>query len=371
MDIELILRLVAGALLVAVNAFFVSVEFALTRLRGLDLDPEAVKEQGLETAWELTERLEIHLTGCQLGISSSSVLLGVVAEPAITAVIEPVLGLVGVGGGSVHAISVVVAVVVLNLVHKIWGEQAPTYLGVERPAAVARHLAPPLKVWSKVMAPVIRLGDGLAKGTLGLFGVEITRSWLDAEEDGGDGSGSPTGRGAREDLTGRMSELLAGEVPEDRQHEVLQALRIDQIPTREIMVPAEEVIWLRLDDEPSAHLRCIGEHGRVRYPVLRSRVNGREVCVDDVKGFLYVPALFTLEEWPDRGPDIEPLLAPPYLLAADTPVSHLIDRLQEERQELAVLTDPDDAERVVGIVTVSDAFEVIAGDLQDPLDREG
>jgi CBS domain containing-hemolysin-like protein len=51
------------------------------------------------------------------------------------------------------------------------------------------------------------------------------------------------------------------------------------------------------------------------------------------------------------------------------PVSRLIDRLQEESQELTLLTDPDDGDRVVGLVTVSDAFEVIAGDLQDPLDR--
>jgi CBS domain containing-hemolysin-like protein len=348
----------------------VSVEFALTRLRGLELSEEEIDAQGLRRAWELTERLEIHLTGCQLGISSTSVLLGVVAEPAITRLIEPAVSLVGIEGMSVRAVSVTVAVVLLNLVHKIWGEQAPTYLGVERPREVARYLAPPLAVWSTLMSPVIRLGDGLAKATLRPFGVEITRSWLAAEESEVEEEGAVRAGEARSDLTQRMAELLAGEVPEDRRDEVLQALRIDEIPAADIMIPAEEIIWLHLDDDLETHLRRIGEQGRVRYPVLRNGSSREEVSMGDVRGFLYVPALFGGDGWPREGSvDFPSLLAPPFHLPADMPVSRLIDRLQEESQELTLLTDPDDGDRVVGLVTVSDAFEVIAGDLQDPLDR--
>lgn len=370
-SVELAVRLVSGLLLVGANAFFVAVEFALTRLRGLDLDEEEIDQAGLGTAWELTERLEIHLTGCQLGISSTSVLLGVVAEPALTSVLEPVVGMVGIRGTSVRAVSVVVAVIMLNLVHKVWGEQAPTYLGVERPRTVARRLAPPLAVWSRVMAPVIRLGDGAAKATLRLFGVVITRSWLEEDdEERRAGPGEPRAQ-SRAELTRRMGELLTGQLPEDRRSEVLQTLRIDEIPAEEIMVPARDVIWLRLDDDSETHLRRIGEHGRVRYPVLGAGADGPAVQVDDVRGVLYVPSLFTLDGWPGVGAlELEPLLAPPSYLPADTPVSRLIDHLQEARQELAILTDPEEAERVVGIVTISDAFEVIAGDLQDPLDQE-
>jgi CBS domain containing-hemolysin-like protein len=349
----------------------VSVEFALTRLRGLELSEEEIDAQGLRRAWELTERLEIHLTGCQLGISSTSVLLGVVAEPAITRLIEPAVSLVGIEGMSVRAVSVTVAVVLLNLVHKIWGEQAPTYLGVERPREVARYLAPPLAVWSTLMSPVIRLGDGLAKATLRPFGVEITRSWLAAEESEVEEEGEAMTAGeARSDLTRRMADLLAGEVPEDRRDEVLQALRIDEIPAADIMIPAEEIIWLHLDDDPETQLRRIGEHGHVRYPVLREGSSPEEASMGDVRGFLYVPALFGGDGGPREGSrDLPSLLAPPFHLPADLPVSRLIDRLQDESQELTLLTDPDDEDRVVGLVTVSDAFEVIAGDLQDPLDR--
>ncbi|KTG17718.1 CBS domain-containing protein, partial [Haloferax profundi] len=59
--------------------------------------------------------------------------------------------------------------------------------------------------------------------------------------------------------------------------------------------------------------------------------------------------------------------APPLSVAADLPVSDLIDRLQEENQELAMVRDPD-TDEVIGLVTASDAFESITGQLYDPLD---
>ncbi|NIP58509.1 MAG: DUF21 domain-containing protein, partial [Gemmatimonadetes bacterium] len=74
---------------------------------------------------------------CQLGISVSSILLGVVAEPAVSELLAVPARALGVPEGTVPVLSVVTAVVAINLIHQIWGEQAPTYLGVERPRGVA------------------------------------------------------------------------------------------------------------------------------------------------------------------------------------------------------------------------------------------
>jgi CBS domain containing-hemolysin-like protein len=63
MDIEMTFRLIGGIVLLLANAFFVAVEFALTRLRQYDYS-EIKGDKSLERAWEMTERLEIYLTGC-------------------------------------------------------------------------------------------------------------------------------------------------------------------------------------------------------------------------------------------------------------------------------------------------------------------
>lgn len=350
---ETTLRLTAGAGLVIANAFFVVSEFALTRLRQFGEEDVRGRPE-LRRAWEMTERLEIHLTGCQLGITTSSILLGVVAEPAVTGLLEAGLGITDLAAGTRHVVSVTVAVVVINLVHKIWGEQAPTYLGVERPLQVLRYVSRPLGWWTRAMQPIIRLGDGLAKATLRLFGVEIERSWT---EPGHDEEGPITGF---VELRQRLREVLErGDLEEERRREVLRALEIEDIAVREIMVPRSDVVALSTDRSLEENFRVISEHPYIRFPLVGA-------TLDDVAGIVYAPALLReLEGLLSGRISLEQLAFPPLVVGSDLPVSDVIDRFQAAEQEMAVVVQDG---RLVGVVTSTDAFETIAGELEDPLD---
>lgn len=77
--VETALRLGGGLVLLLANAFFVVSEFAMTRVPQFD-ESAFEGSRGLELAWEMTERLEVYLSGCQVGITIASVGLGVVAE---------------------------------------------------------------------------------------------------------------------------------------------------------------------------------------------------------------------------------------------------------------------------------------------------
>lgn len=170
-------RLVVGAALIPANAFFVAVEFGLTRAR--QYSESEFDEPGLRRAWAMTDDLEIYLTSCQVGITASSIAVGIVAEPALAAVLEPYFAntaLASVGAGAV------LAFLLLNLLHLTHGEQTPTYLGVERTKTVCRYGATPLYYFAKLIYPLMWVGDHVAKWTLGLFGVEMTGEWLETEE---------------------------------------------------------------------------------------------------------------------------------------------------------------------------------------------
>ncbi len=134
----------------------------------------------------MTDRLEIYLSGCQVGITIASVGLGVVAEPAVVAVFHPVIDAIGLTSGSTTAISAVLALGVINLLHVIVGEQAPTYFGIERTKFAARYGSWVLYWWTKLMSPVIILADKAAKGLLSVFGIDIERSWTEGEGEEGD-----------------------------------------------------------------------------------------------------------------------------------------------------------------------------------------
>jgi CBS domain containing-hemolysin-like protein len=347
--LEIGVRLVAGVLLILANGFFVAIEFALTRARQFAEEEFVDGDARLERAWEMTQDLELYLTTCQVGITASSIAVGIVAEPALAALFEPLFGgtpLATVGAGAL------IAYLIINLVHLTHGEQTPTYLGVERSRTVCRYGAAPLYWFYLLISPIITLGDRVAKWTLRLFGVEMSGAWLEAEEDAIE---------SRAQLRNRLSSLLdRGELSAERHDEVLSALEAGTTEVREVMVDEADITFLSADDSVEANLRRVSETPHTRYPL----VGGDP---EEFLGIVYVPSVVDrMEELKAGDETFAGIAAPPMTVSADTSVSDAIDRFQAERQELAlVLADGE----IVGLLTATDALEAVMGELEDPLDR--
>jgi CBS domain containing-hemolysin-like protein len=347
---EIAARLVAGVALILTNGFFVAIEFALTRARQYS-EAEFVGEGGgggLQRAWEMTSDLELYLTTCQVGITASSIAVGIVAEPALAALFEPLFAdtaLAAVGSGAV------LAFLVINLVHLTHGEQTPTYLGVERSRTVCRYGATPLYWFYRAISPIITFGDWVAKWTLKLFGVEMTGAWLETETDVIE---------SRADLRKRLGSVLdEGDLPDERREEIMNALDVGERPVREVMVPAEDVVALSTEVDDEENFRRMAEQPHTRYPLVGSSLM-------DFRGIIYFPVLARLREELAAGTvDFAEVAAPSMTLSPDVTVSDAIDQFQAENQELALVIEDGE---VVGLVTVTDLLEAIMGDVEDPLD---
>jgi CBS domain containing-hemolysin-like protein len=346
---EIAIRLVAGAALILANGFFVAIEFGLTRA-GQYSEEEFTGQAGLERAWEMTEDLEIYLTGCQVGITAASILLGIVAEPALAALFAPLLNntiLASIATGTI------LAFIIVSLLHLAYGEQTPTYLGVERSKQVCRYGATPLYWFTRIIWPILRFGDGVAKWTLGLIGVEMTGAWHEAESEGDDID-------TRSDLHERLqSTLEEGDLPDERRSEVMNALVIDELSIRDIMVNREDIAALSTENTTEENLAVIDAHPHQRFPLV-----GEEM--EDFQGVVYLPTVMhRFEAFRNGEIDIEEFTSPSMTLPADESVSDAIDRFQHERHELALIEENGE---VVGLLTATDAFEEVMGELEDPLD---
>lgn len=347
--VELAVRVVSGFVLLAINGLFVMTEFALTRLRQFD-ESEFQDSSSLRLAWEMTEELEIYLTACQVGITITSILLGVVFEPGITALILPVTVLLGLGSVQTAWISVVLAVVLIQLMHTVWGEQSPTYLGVEEPKWVVSFGAPIVYAWAWASYPLIYVGDYLAKWTLRVFGVELTRSWTQEDGDIDDET----------ELRQRMMDLLVrGDLSEERREEVVNTLDMDVQSTRSIMVDRENIRYLSTRNSAEENLAIIEQAHFSRLPLV-------EDSPDEYVGTVYVPSVVGQIEGLRSGEvDWRNVAVDTMTVPADLPISDLVDRFQAENQELALVLQDG---TVVGLVTATDAFEAIMGELRDPFD---
>jgi CBS domain containing-hemolysin-like protein len=351
--LEIVIRLIAGVALVLANAMFVAVEFSLTRLRQFPED-QFQESAALRRAWDMTDRLEVYLTGCQVGISLTSIVLGIVAEPAVTFMLEPLFEVLGIGGKTASFLSIALAVFIINFVHKIWGEQTPTYLGVERPIEVAAFLSGPLYWWSKIMYPLIIAGDSVAKWTLSLFGVEMTRSWT---EEGGPEDVPQAGTPQfRKHLVETLTEAL---LDPERRDEIVGAYEIGETCAEEIMIPADELVVLRAGAPFRENLQVLRDTDFTRYPLVGD-------SIDDFRGTIYLPAVVAELDALEAGDvDLEELAGEPVRIEHDTSVDEVVDILQEAREELAMITRDD---RIIGAITATDSFEAIIGSLEDPLD---
>jgi CBS domain containing-hemolysin-like protein len=348
--LEIGIRLVAGVGLILANGFFVAIEFALTRARQFSKD-EFIRDgnPALERAWEMTQNLEIYLTTCQVGITASSIAVGIVAEPALAAIFEPLFAdsaLAGIGTGAF------IAFLIINLVHLTHGEQTPTYLGVERSRMVCRYGARPLYVFNWLISPLISLGDTVAKWTLALFGIEMTGAWLETEEQVVE---------SRADLRNKLGSVLEeGDLAEERRDEIMNALHIGERTVREEMIPREEIVALSTEVAIEENLERMGEHPHTRYPLVGTDLT-------DFEGIVYFPVLEGHREELKSGElTLQDVAAPPMTLSPDATVSDAIDQFQTENQELALVVNDGD---IVGMVTVTDLLESVMGDVEDPLDR--
>ena len=340
-------RLLAGVAFILANGFFVAIEFGLTRARQFTEEEFVGDNPALERAWEMTQNLEIYLTTCQVGITASSIAVGIVAEPALAALFEPLLADTGLASVGVGAL---LAFLVINLVHLTHGEQTPTYLGVERSRQVCRYGAGPLYWFHYVISPVIALGDWIAKGTLKLMGVEMTGAWMEAEADVIE---------SRADLRHRLDDILdEGDMTEERREEIQAALDIDRLTVRTEMVPREEIAALRTTDDVAANLEVLEESPHTRFPL----VGG---SLEEFEGIVYVPVVTRhFDELRDGDRTFSDLAAPPLTLSPETSISTALDEFQEANQELALVVDGE----VVGLLTATDAMEAITGELADPTD---
>jgi CBS domain containing-hemolysin-like protein len=344
--LELFVRLAIGLLLILANGFFVAIEFALTRVR--QYAESEFAEPGLRRAWEMTTDLEIYLTSCQVGITASSIAVGIVAEPALAAIFEPVFAntlFASIGAGGI------LAFVLINLVHLTHGEQTPTYLGVERTKFVARYGAIPLYWFAKVIYPAIYIGDHVAKLTLRAFGVEMTGAWLETEADIVE---------SRAELRNQLGSLLdRGELTAERKEEILNAFTVGDRPIEDIMTPTDDIVSLSTEEPVDENLARMGSSPHTRLPLVGSDLS-------DFRGIVYVPSVVDqVDELRDGEVTFEELAAPPMTLPAETLISDAVDRFQKQRQELALVTDGD---AVVGLITATDALEAVMGEIEDPLD---
>ena len=343
------LALLASALLILANGFFVAAEFALVKVRPTNLEPRAAAgDVRAQRALFALKNLENYLSAAQLGITLASLALGWVGEPAVSHLLEPHVRELGLPESFSHALALSVAFAAITLLHIVVGEQAPKYFAIQQSERVVLLTARLMQLFYYATYPFVRMLNACSNGFLRIIGLESS-----SHEHGG--SASP------EELRLIVQSAFRAGTLEGPQRDLLErVLRGSGRSVRAIMVPRVDMSVLSVEaDLESAEPRMRRE-GYSRYPL------SEQNDPDRIVGYVYTKDVWTAAR-PQRG-TLATLRRDILFVPEARTVAEVLEDFRTANTPIAIVVDEYGG--TSGLVTLEDCVEEIVGDIRDETDEE-
>jgi putative hemolysin len=337
--VTLSLELIAVALLVLLNGFFVAAEYALVTVRRTRL--QEMVDEGNRRAKQvlgLTAVPPRFIAAMQLGVTVTSLAIGALGEQALTELFDPVMA---------TALAVVLALLLLTFFHVVVGELVPKGISLGHSEGTALLVAPPVRLFFFVFKPLIWFLQRSSEVTLRLLGLEPPGA-----------DGAVYSEAELKLLLERST--VEGELEEEEQEMLYKVFDFADKEAADVMVPRPEVAVVAADMPPEECLSKVLDSPYTRFPVYRE-------TPEHIVGVLHLRDL--LNAMNDRGiagVQIEEILRPPYIVPETKDIAALLTEFRRTNQHMAIVVDEyGDME---GIVTLEDVIEEIVGEIEDEFD---
>ncbi len=334
------------AFLLLSNAFFVGSEFAVISARRAQVEPLAdTGNRAAKIAVKATENVSLMLATAQLGITVSSLLILVIAEPSIKYVLEGPFTALGLDYAAASVVSFIVALVFVTYLHVVLGEMVPKNIAISLPTSTALILGPMLYGVSLVVKPVVWVLNQISNMILRLFRFQPR-----------DEANSAFTLDQVEDIVeeSRRSGTLA-----DASATITNAFEFTEKVVGDVYHPLEQLITLPADATPRQLQDAVAEHGFSRYPV-RSEAG-------DLIGYWHIKdALVQDSEKYDRPLQSKRMRT----LISVSESAELEDALAQMKKYGAHIARTFSSDgTITGCLFLEDIIEVLVGEIEDATTR--
>lgn len=337
--------LVVGVLVVLAltlaTGYFVAQEFAFMAVDRSRLEGKASRgDQRAVRTLDITRRTSFMLSGAQLGITVTGLLVGYVAEPLIGESLATLVG-GGLAPGAAVLLGGLAALVFSTLVQMLLGELFPKNYAIARADRVAAALTGSTRWYLLVFGPLIWVFDKAAEAFLRLLRIEPVH---DVEHAASARDLEKVVEASRDsgDLSAELSLLLE---------------RILDFPSRDVghaMVGRARTDVVRVD-ATVAQVRGRMVEGHTRYPVL-----------DDEENIIGVVDLADVMAAPRDTEPVTSITREALVLAEAMGLSDALAAMHDADAQLACVVDEFGS--FVGVLTMEDLAEEVVGDIVDEHD---
>lgn len=340
-----VLMVVAGiiviGLLIAANGYFVAQEFAFmsvdrTQLRSL----AAGGDRPAQRALNITTQTSFMLSGAQLGVTVTGLLVGYVAEPLVGEGLGQLLG----GTAMAVGIGTLVALALSTVASMLFAELFPKNYTIATPMKSAKALSRSTSLYLRIFGPLIRFFEFSSNAILKVFGIEPVE----------DVDSSAT----TDDLESIVeSSHETGDLDNETYMVLDRLLDFPEHDVEHAMIPRSRTDVVE-PDTPLSEVRDLMAQNHSRYPV-----------IDDDHNPVGVVHLMDLLTTPQRADaPVREVMRAALVVPELMPLPDVVTELRDNDEKMACVIDEYGG--FVGIVTMEDLAEEILGDVSDEHDIE-
>ncbi len=344
-------------LLIALNAFFVSVECAAVTSRRARI--ELLAEEGNPAAKVVKSWIENPsardrlIAASQLGITTVSLALGAVGENTFQELLGPYFNQLALPASLqrfsivLAALPLIISLIIITSINVVFGEQVPKVATLHQPERVALLAAQPMNVFTRVFKWAIDVLDWGTRQVLRLFGLQLV--------------GGHSLIYTVDELKQMISESEEGGVLEQPEREMLESVfDFGELMVRQVMVPRTEIVAIEADTLLDQIIQTVTQYSYTKLPVF-------EDDLDQIVGILHVKDVLRVMEKADCQDTTARELARETLYIPETlPVNELLRQFRNNRQHIAIVLDEFGG--TAGLVTLEDLLEEIVGEVSDQFD---
>lgn len=290
-----------------------------------------------QAALDLANSPNRFLSTVQIGITLISILTGIFSGDSLTGGIQDAL--VGFGLELKYADNIAVAVVVLiiGFIQLVLGELVPKRIGMSNPEAIAKVMAAPMNILSKLTSPFIWLLTICSDLIFKVLGVKESDSSVTEEE-----------------IKSIIQEGTAGGAIEEIEQEIVQnVFHLGDRKITSLMTNRNDITYLDVEDSVEENkAKIIGKKHSV-YPICKDGI-------DNIIGLLYIKDLLG-KDLDTELANLEEIGKKPLFIPENNHAYQALEKFQEERIHVGIIVDEYGS--ALGIITLNDIMDALVGDI--------
>ncbi len=344
------LLLAVSVVLVVACGLFVAAEFALVTVDRAEVDRAAREgDRGAAGVQTALRALSTQLSGAQIGITLTNLVIGFLAEPAIAALIREPLADLGVPRGAVQPTALALGLVIATIATMVFGELVPKNVAIALPLATAKATQRFQRGFTAVMGWPIRMLNGSANAIVRSLGVEPQEELRSA-------------RSSEELSSLARRSATEGTLDTETAHLVQRSIAFGPRTAGEIMTPRLRMAAVDASDPVSEIIDLSAATGFSKFPVVKG-------SSDKVVGSVHVKQAVAVPRSERASTRVREVMVSATVVPESLRLDPLLALLRGEGFQMAIVSDEYGG--TAGVVTLEDVVEEIVGDIADEHDRSG